>query len=236
MWVWIVVLAVGCGGASPPPSGHASGSRLARARAEIGLPAGDEEEDEEDNEEEDEEERPTELGPEHLPLLPRGVEPDGEPLAAGWAATGVALGPPCPVPDPSLDGAAFQRWVEGEYAAWLRARGEALAAARRALAPAEQGEVGDYVVASALVGLLFARLAGAIDAVPLPGAIQADQGTRLRFRDAFLRTSTPLRERAIGAFGACASAAARAADRRLGGWQRFCDEELSAAQEAPRPL
>jgi hypothetical protein len=237
----MAVLVIGCAsGPSPPRSegartGSTSGSeRLDRAREEMGLAelvASDEDSDDAENED-----RTFVVGNERLPPLPRSVDAGRAPLHDGLERAVAALAIARPEPHPNWDRPTFSRWVEREYAAWLRERGEALRRARQALAAAEQGTLGEYVVASAVIGILFARFAAAIGTIPLPRAIDAHEGERVRYRNAFLRTAAPLWERAIDAFGACASATARATDRTLERWQRFCDEHLEAAQEAPRPV
>jgi hypothetical protein len=228
-----------CEGGQPaqPSQGASAGGeqRMRRARREMGLgeALGADEDGDDDEEESD---RPFAIGPDHVPEMPDGVDPEGERLGTGLARAADTLALTLPPPSETLDVPSFQRWVENDYAAWLRARGEALRSARTELAAAEDGEVGEYVVASAVIGLLFARFAQAIGTITLPRSIAEDDGERLRFRDAFLRTSAPLWDRAADAFGACASATVRSGDASLGEWQRFCDELAELAQEAPRPI
>ena len=229
-------LAVGCESGTPaaPAGGSTSGSeaRLERARREMGIAEalGRDEDDEEQVE------LTFELGPERLPELPDDLDPESPSLRDGLARAREALVPARPEPQAGWDDPAFQRFVGEEYATWLRGRAETLRAARAALGPAEQGELGEHVVASAVIGVLFARLAEAIATMPLPTAIEARDGDRLRFRDAFLRTAAPLFDRAADAFGSCASATIGSRDRSLSGWQRFCDDALRRAQDAPRPM
>lgn len=206
-----------------------SESRMRRARREMGLT-------ELATEDGDRDDLPFELGPEDLPEMPHEVDPEGEALREGLALAVIAFGIARPEPEADLDRAGYQTFVEEDYARWLGERGQALGAARRALARAESGAVGEYAVASAVIGLLFARFAEAIAAMPLPAAIDTVPADRLRFRDAFLRAAAPLFDRAADAFGACASATVRTGDATLGPWQRFCDERLERAQDAPRPI
>lgn len=235
----IAVAIAGCdqGGASSAPREGTAGSeaRMDRARHEMGLSEalghGEDEEDEVERVE-----LSFELGPERLPELPTDLDPEAPPLRDGLSSARDALSLARPEPEPTWDDAAFRRFVAEDYAQWVRARGEALRAARAALSDAERGETGEHVVASAVIGMMFARFAEAIATMPLPTAIEARDGDRLRFRDAFLRTAAPLFDRAADAFGSCASASVRADDPSLAGWQRFCDEALQRAQEAPRPL
>lgn len=219
------------GGTAEPRRERTSGGedRLERARREMGL-AEAAEEDEDDGE------LPFELGPERLPELPRDVDAEAAPFAEGLAHAAYALAVARPEPERDLDRAGYQTFVEEDYARWVAARAEALRAARAALAPAEQGELGEYVVASAVLGVLLARFAEAISTMPVPASIDAVPADRLRFRDAYLRAAAPLWDRAADAFGACASATVRSGDATLGAWQRFCDERLERVQEAPRPM
>jgi hypothetical protein len=236
-WIAIgVVLLAGCEGSASGAgtagagSARASGDeRLQQARREMGLA-------EFAREEEERVDRSFALGAERLPELPRDVDPDGDALREGLARAAEALAVGRPALDAGVDLPTFSRWVERDYARWLRERGEALRDARQLLARAERGASGEYVVASAVIGLLFARFAEAIASVPLPRVIENDAVARLRHRDAFLRTAAPLWDRAADAFGACASATVRAADPSLARWQRFCDERLESVQSAPRPL
>ncbi|MDQ3034275.1 MAG: hypothetical protein M3Y87_17845 [Myxococcota bacterium] len=177
-----------------------------------------------------------ELGTERLPPMPHDVDSEGEALREGLTLAVQAFAIERPAPELDLDRAGYQTFVEEDYARWLAERGQALGVARRALAAAERGETGEYAVASAVIGLLFARFAEAIATMPLPVAIEAVETDRLRFRDAFLRAAAPLFDRAADAFGACASATVRARDATLGPWQRFCDERLERVQDAPRPI
>lgn len=243
-WIALTLAAAiaGCDQGSAPSAPRGSGTagseaRMSRARREMGLSeALGRDADDEDEDDRERVELTFELGPERLPELPTDLDPEVPPLRDGLSSARDALALARPEPEPGWDDAAFRRFVAEDYARWLRARGEALRAARTALSDAERGELGEHVVASAVIGVMFARFAEAIATMPLPTAIEAREGDRLRFRDAFLRTAAPLFDRAADAFGSCASASVGADDRSLGGWQRFCDEALQRAQEAPRPL
>lgn len=204
-------------------------ARMRRARREMGLEdlaTGDDDPDE----------LPFELGPERLPGMPREVDPAGDTLREGLALAAQALALTRPEPEADLDRPGYQTFVEEDYGRWLAARGEALGVARRALASAEHGDAGEHAVASAVIGVLFARFAEAIATMPIPVAIESVETDRLRFRDAFLRAAVPLFDRAADAFGACASASVRSRDSTLGPWRRFCDERLERVQDAPRPI
>jgi hypothetical protein len=216
---------------TPERGARSSGSeeRLRRARREMGLA-------DLAREDSDADELPFELGTERLPEMPHEVDPEGDALREGLALAVTAFALARPEPEGDLDRPGYQTFVEEDYARWLAERGQALGAARRALARAERGEVGEYAVASAVIGLLFARFAESIATMTLPAAIESVPADRLRFRDAFLRAAAPLFDRAADAFGACASATVRTGDATLGPWQRYCDERLERAQDAPRPI
>lgn len=232
----VVALLAGCDeqhSASENASGSrsAGGERERRARRDMGL-SGDE--GETLAESLSEEEEGFDVGDVTFPALPDEVS--GELLRDGLHRAALALRGARPEPDPAADAAELQEWAEAEYAEWLRARGESLRDARTALAPAEDGHTGDYVVASAVIGVLFARLAEAVATMPMPEAVAQDPGERLRFRDAFLRTAAPLMDRAADAFGACVGASTRTRDHSLDRWQRFCDERLAEVEDMPRPI
>ncbi len=233
-----ISFALGCdGGGAREASAHGSRSsggeaRMRHARREMGLrdPNRDQDEDE------DSDELEFELGGERLPRMPHEVDPEGENLKEGLALAALTLEMSRPEPEPDLDRPGYQTFVEEDYARWVSSRAEALGRARAAFARAEQGEAGEYAVASAVIGLLFARFGEAIARMPIPMAIAEASADRLRFRDAYVRAARPLFERAADAFGACASASARSRDSTLGRWQRFCDEQLERLEDAPRPM
>jgi hypothetical protein len=241
LWVLSISIALGCdeGGGAQEASAQGSRSsggeaRMRRARREMGL--SDPERDRGESEDEDSDELEFELGHERLPRMPHEVDPEGENLKDGLALATIALDMSRPEPESDLDRPGYQTFIEEDYARWVSSRAEALQRARAALVRAEQGEVGEYAVASAVIGLLFARFGEAIATMPMPTAIAEVAADRLRFRDAYLRAASPLFERAADAFGACASATVRGRDSTLGRWQRFCDEQLERLEDAPRPM
>jgi hypothetical protein len=231
----IALAALGCDGPSGAPAASGGGSRsgggerLDRARREMGLEevaGGDADEDDA---------LTFAVGPEHFPALPEDVTEEGPPLADGLARAAESFSLARPALDAAADDDALQRWVENDFSAWVRARAEALRIARSALEPAERGEIGEYVVASAVIGVLYARFAELITTIPPPSGL-TDPGDRLRFRDALLQTAASVWDRAADALGGCAAATVRSGDSSLDRWQRFCDGELQRVEDAPRPI
>ena len=209
-----------------PTSSGGDDVRLRRARREMGLAeavAGGERDDDDDDD--GAVPTPFALGEARLPAPPRGIRPDEDPLAIGLARAREALEPGCPTPPDTLAAASVSAWFDAEFTGWLRGRGERLRAARLALGAGEQGSLGAQVLASAVVGTLFARLAAEVAELPVPRAYLADEGAALRFRQALFGAAAPLWSRAIDAFGACASASVDADDASFARWQRWCDAE-----------
>lgn len=213
-------LVVACGDDDASRSGGGGGGREQSAGAE--------DEDAEDTE--------IDFAGLSFPPLPRDVELEEGPLAEGLASARRAIALERPTPDASMSSEQMQGWVQGAFATWIRERGALIRETATRLAPDDEDEVGEYVVVSTLLGALLARFAEDVATMPLPTAVQEDEGSRIRYRDAFLTVARPLWERAMDAFGACASASVRARDPRVRAWGTRCDEEVERAQAAPRPL
>jgi hypothetical protein len=128
------------------------------------------------------------------------------------------------------------RYMREDFQAWMIVRARAIGAARAALGQMEHGEPDEYVLASALVGTLFAMLAREVQETPLPTVIRESPSQRVLVREALLEAAAPLYRRALDALGACASTAAGAADPTLDPWATYCDEATERAEEAPHPV
>lgn len=206
---------VACGSSGPAPTPH----RL------VGEPGG-----------EDDEGEPLAIGARSLPPLPVGVHESDEVVGTALDRVRDATLPARPALDDGASEAETARFMREEFQAWLVTRARAIGVARDALSAMEQGESDEYVLASALLGTLFAMLASEIVEMPLPRVVRDDGTQRVLVREALLEAAAPLYRRALEALGACASAAAGAADPSLDSWSRYCDEASSEAQEAPRPV
>jgi hypothetical protein len=186
--------------------------------------------------EDDEDAQPFVLGEATLPPLPVTVHSSDEVVSA---ALGRAREATIPERPPLADDASQEetdRYMREDFQAWLVERARAIGAARSALGAMEHGEADEYVLASALVGTLFAMLAREVQEMPLPRVITEDRTRRILVREALLETAAPLYRRALDAFGACASMAAGAADPTLDAWATYCTDATDRAEQAPHPV
>lgn len=206
---------LGCGG--PPP--------LSTRRLE-GEPGG---EDEDAGE-------PLVLGTVTLPALPASVHGDDEVVHGALGLAREAAVPPRPELSDDADAATVIAYMNTEFHDWMLSRARAIGTARTALRTMEHGDTDEYVLASAIVGALFAMLAEEVATLPLPRAIREDAHQRVLVREALLETAAPLYQRAIDAFGGCASSAVSSADPTLDAWATYCDGAIRDAEEAPRPV
>lgn len=171
-----------------------------------------------------------------LPRLPFGVSLDDEVMAGATARVVAALTMPSPRA-PRGEVYEVEAWAEGELADWLRRRAEAVAEAQRALEPVRSGDdEGASVVASALLGLVYARFALDLRGLPVPEVFAADEARREAFHGALVSVAGPLWTRALDAFGSCASLASDVPGYALAPWRRYCDAEAEeAAALLPEP-
>lgn len=198
-----------------------SDSRVAQARADLGLGSGGEDSYLLLNDDD------------HVPGWPRQIDPGDFREALESVRRSLALRPP--EPRAELDRRRFQEWVDRTYSPWLSERGQLVRAAVHALSEIED-DGPNQVVVQGLVGLMLERFAKAIASLHLPTEIQSSSGDSILYRQAFLTTSEPLFDRAADAFGACAAASSRTAERELEDWRVYCDEHLENVQTAPRPI
>lgn len=197
-----VVLACGCGGARPPP---------------MAPPPLDDEDGP----------RPSIAGI-VLPPLPLDVAVDDRELEEGWRRASVALSMPTPRP-PHGELWEVEAWADDELTSWIHRRAEAVGAAQRALESARMGRLEVSVVASAILGLAYSRFALDLRGIPVPDVFASDPERARAFQDALHGATSPLWQRALDAFGSCASAAAAAPAYSLAPWRAFCDEESRSA-------
>ena len=213
--VLLVTLAMGCGG--PPP--------LSTRRLEGEPTLGDEDGGE-----------PLLLGTVSLPALPASVHPDDEVVHDALGLAREAAVPPRPELSDDASAEEMTSYINTEFHDWMLSRARAIGTARTALRTMEHGDTDEYVLASAIVGALFAMLAREVTTLPLPAAIRADAHERILVREALLEMAAPLYQRAIDAFGGCASSAVSSADPTLDAWATYCDGAVRDAEEAPRPV
>jgi|GEM_PF-3103917 len=174
-----------------------------------------------------------------LPHLPHGISVARPLLEEGVRlarASGDVLRPTL---DEGADLAGVQAYVEGPLRDWMLLRGRALREVRTAFDAIDHGDAvedGEVVVAAAVLGVLYLRLALEIAELPLPEAVRSNPSERLQIRNALLAAARPLFTSAQGAFAACVENAVRSADPSLEPWERFCDGAAADADDAPRPI
>jgi hypothetical protein len=179
---------------------------------------------------------PMVLGTTTLPPIPASVHETDEVVSEALRVTREAIVPDRPPLDDAASNDETARYMREDFHAWLVSRARSIATARHALSAMEHGEPDEYVLASALVGTLFAMLAREVVDTPLPRVVRGDRTQRVLVREALLEAAAPLYRRALDAFGACASTASGAADPTLEPWASYCDDASERALEAPRPV
>ena len=172
-----------------------------------------------------------------LPPLPLDVEIDDVAIEEGWRRAELALSMPTPRP-PRGELWEVEAWADEELTGWMHRRAEAVGAAQRALETARMGRPDISVVASAILGLAYSRFALDLRGIPVPEVFASDAERSRAFQAALHGATTPLWQRALDAFGSCASAAAAAPAHSLASWREFCDDEGQSAAamlpDAPR--
>jgi len=163
-----------------------------------------------------------------LPALPLDVEVDDVELEEGWRRTALALSMPTPRP-PRGELWEVEAWADEELTGWMHRRAEAVGAAQRALESARMGRAEVSVVASAILGLAYSRFALDLRGIPVPDVFASDADRSRAFQAALHGATGPLWQRALDAFGSCASAAAAAPAHSLASWREFCDDESRSA-------
>ena len=168
-----------------------------------------------------------------LPPLPLDVEIDETAIEEGWRRAELALSMPTPRP-PRGELWEVEAWADEELTGWMHRRAEAVGAAQRALEGARMGRAELSVVASAILGLAYSRFALDLRGIPVPEVFASDAERSRAFQAALHGATGPLWQRALDAFGSCASAAAAAPAHSLASWREFCDGEgRSAAAMLP---
>lgn len=176
---------------------------------------------------EDEAPRPTLAGI-VLPALPSDVEVDDRELEEGWNRAERLLSMPTPRP-PRGEVWEVEAWATDELSEWIQRRASAIGALQRALEGARMGRAEVSVVASAILGLAYSRFALDLRGIPVPEVFASDPERARAFQQALENAAGPLWQRAVDAFGSCASTAAEAPAYSLAAWRTFCDREGESA-------
>ena len=217
MRAWLVVASIafaGCGGPSQAPLHPLTGEPT----------------------DHDEDAEPLVLGSTTLPPLPVSVHTSDEVVSEALRLAREATIPERPALDDAATNEETARYMREDFQAWVVARGRAIRSARTALSAMEHGEPDEHVLASALVGTLFAMLAREMQETPLPRVVRDDRSQRVLVREALLEAAAPLYRRALAGFGVCSSTAAGAADPSLEPWASYCDDASERAEQAPHPV
>jgi hypothetical protein len=168
-----------------------------------------------------------------LPEPPASVDVDEPALEPVLRHARELLARPLPTPEDATTASELGAFVEGRLAGWMNATAQGIRSLWGAMQALETRVLGAHVVARAITGATLLALAERLEAVPLPAAIRADATLASGIRDALDNASRPMRERAIQAFGACASESIGSADPTLDEWRLHCDAESTRAS-APR--
>ena len=169
-----------------------------------------------------------------LPEPPASVEVDEPALEPVLRHARALLAPPLPAPDDATTAVDLAAFVEGRLAGWMDATAQGIRALWQAMQGLDTRLLGAHVVARAVTGATLLMLAERLDAMPLPVAIQSDAALASGIRGALEGASRPMRERAVQAFGACASEAVGSADPTLDEWRLHCDAASARASEPRR--
>jgi hypothetical protein len=168
-----------------------------------------------------------------LPEPPASVDVDEPALEPVLRHARELLARPLPTPEATTSASELGAFVDGRLAGWMNATAQGIRSLWQAMQQLETRVLGAHVVARAITGATLVALAERIDAMPLPDSIRADAALSSGIRDALDNASRPMRERAIQAFGACASESIGSADPTLDEWRLHCDAESTRAS-APR--
>ena len=165
-----------------------------------------------------------------LPEPPASVDVDEPALEPVLRHARALLARELPAPEATLTRAELSGFVEGRLAGWMNATAQGVRSLWDATLGLETRTLGVHVVARAITGATLVGLADRVDRLALPESVRADASLASGIHDALDNASRPLRERALQAFGACASAAVGSADPTLDEWRFYCDRENERAQ------
>lgn len=172
-----------------------------------------------------------------LPEPPASVDPDEPALEPLLRHARELLGRAPPQPEEDLPAAEIGPFIEGRLASWMNATAQGIRSLWEAMQGLATRTLGVHVVARALAGGTLLALAERLEAMPMPSSIRGDTALTQSIHDALANAARPMRERALQAFGACASTAVGSADPTLDEWRLHCDREAartSARADTPR--
>lgn len=180
------------------------------------------------------------------PAMPR--EQMSPELQRVWelVETAVAIRPPDPPDDHSLDG--VNAWSQGPFASWLTRRGEASSAAQDALMPLEEAPAHERGVAAGLLGYLYETTCADVRGAPIPDPIASDPELLGVYDRAMHDSLLPYARVSVQAYRFCGAAFAETNEVAWSAWSEYCgdratdvsqvfaiESEPSAAAEAPPP-
>ncbi|MDH5673671.1 MAG: hypothetical protein OEZ06_16060 [Myxococcales bacterium] len=166
-----------------------------------------------------------------LPPLPQALEHSSEDFRRGHGLAQELLAAAGPGQPPTDDRAAYEAWTQGEFTGWLEGRAVQTRTAVDALGAVQKGPPSEHVVAAALVGLIYERLAAQLLAVPPPAAIAAEAKLERHYRKGLDDAATEWRTPAERAFFHCAKGAALQTDAAYGLWLELCHDHLARLRE-----
>ena len=165
-----------------------------------------------------------------LPEPPASVDADDPALEPVLHQARELLSRPLPVAEADMPAADVGRYVEGRLAGWMNATAQGIRALWEAMQNLGTRVLAAHVVARTITGATLVALAERLEAMPLPASVRDDASLSSAMRSALDNASRPMRERAVQAFGACASTAVGSADPTLDEWRVHCDAETERAR------
>ena len=165
-----------------------------------------------------------------LPEPPASVDADDPALEPVLHHARELLSRPLPVAESDMPAADVGRYVEGRLAGWMNATAQGIRALWEAMQNLGTRVLAAHVVARTITGATLVALAQRLEAMPLPLSVRNDASLSAAMRSALDNASRPMRERAVQAFGACASTAVGSADPTLDEWRLHCDAETDRAR------
>lgn len=165
-----------------------------------------------------------------LPEPPASVDVDDPALEPVLHHARELLSRALPVAESQMPAAEVGGYVEGRLAVWMNATAQGIRALWDAMTNLGTRVLSAHVVARTITGATLVALAERIEALPLPASVRSDAALSAAMRDALNNASRPMRDRAVQAFGACASTAVGSADPTLDEWRLHCDAETDRAR------
>ncbi len=167
-----------------------------------------------------------------LPEPPASVDVDDPALEPVLHHARELLSRPLPVAESDMPPSEVGGYVEGRLAIWMNATAQGIRSLWDAMQNLGTGVLSAHVVARTITGATLVALAERLEALPLPLSVRNDPSISDAMRSALDNASRPMRDRAVQAFGACASTAVGSADPTLDEWRLHCDSETDRARGA----